>query len=203
MVCVEHPLFLALREGTRLHTSRAQLWTPRLCMICCSLSLARDERLVLSSWDWHRMTAFVPLYMLRTSVPSNTLLSVSTAIQQFGRACHRLAYLCQTQQGAAQRRTSTNQAETTHAVPQIFPSCRYLNHVMLHGSQQSAVAAALIFSYLLKTPSCPVRTCIMLLMLAVCPVLTCIIDHHQPVGDSVMSMATPSTIFYNKHFAVE
>lgn len=38
---------------------------------------------------------------------------------------------------------------------------------MLHSSQQSAVAAALILSYLLKTPSCPVRTCIVLLMLAI------------------------------------
>lgn len=45
------------------------------------------------------------------------------------------------------------------AAPHFFAICRCLNHVMLHGSLQTATAAALIFSYLLKTPSCPVNTC--------------------------------------------
>lgn len=39
---------------------------------------------------------------------------------------------------------------------------------MLHGPQQSSVAAALIFTYLLKTPGCPVGSCAVLPVLALC-----------------------------------
>ena len=56
---------------------------------------------------------------------------------------------------------------------------------MLHGSLQAAVTAALIFSYLLKTPSCPVKTFAPHAS-SVCGVLTCILNQHQPAVHSVM-----------------
>lgn len=62
---------------------------------------------------------------------------------------------------------------------------------MLHGSQQAAVTAALIFSYLLKTPSCPVKTFAPNAS-SVCGVLTCTFNQHQPAVDSVMGFSVIS-----------
>ena len=72
-----------------------------------------------------------------------------------------------------------------HAVLQFVASCRCLNHVMSHGNPQTAVAAALIFSYLLKAPSCPVNTCAADAESACC-ILTCVVSKRQPAADSVM-----------------
>lgn len=80
-----------------------------------------------------------------------------------------------------------------HAVLQFVASCRCLNHVMLHGSPQTAVAAALTFSYLLKTPSCPVNTCAADTD-SVCFMLTCVMKERQLLTVSWASLSSASGV---------
>ena len=79
-----------------------------------------------------------------------------------------------------------------HAENQFFASCRCLNHLMLHGNPQTAVAAALIFSYLLKTPSCPVKSYANGAG-SVCCATTCVTNKHLPAVDSVMGFTVISS----------
>lgn len=72
-----------------------------------------------------------------------------------------------------------------HSAPHFFAICRCLNHVMVRGSPQTAVAAALIFSYLLKAPSFPVNTCAADAG-TVCHMLTYVLSQSQPAVDHVM-----------------
>lgn len=64
------------------------------------------------------------------------------------------------------RSSMYSKARVQCATPELCVFYRCLNDLMLHGTQQTATEAAVIFSYLIKTPSCPVSSCCATLTLA-------------------------------------